>query len=132
MKHIRRAIHILMILPVLAVGLPSFCPEDASRDHAVNLQDAILHVKNVVGSAERPAQFGPSVKRAISAFQIVAELDERITPSKDASPTHADTTFLIPSGSPVFVSADATAFFGQTRVFETITTQPATPPPEHA
>lgn len=128
-KTIRRTAHVLLILPLLAAGFPYFCPEDAGRDHGVDLEDAILHARNVADSAVRPGQFASSVKKAISAFHVVAELDEQIMPSKDAAPAQPDITFLVSLGIRAAAPCDTINVVDRHSDFKTEAPQPDTPPP---
>ena len=65
---------ILIAIVILAPKLPHGLPEDVSRDGHVDLQDAILLIKNFQDAAANPDQFKQKDQNLVSAFQIASKL----------------------------------------------------------
>jgi len=70
-KHILSAI---VIAALILSGVPVFSPDDASRDNRVDLEDAVLRVRDFAQTAEDPEMFAAGVEKAISALNAVAGL----------------------------------------------------------
>ncbi len=70
----RHILSIVLIAAMLTAGIYIFCPQDAGRNSSLNLQDAILQVKDFVRTADDPAMFTASVERVISTLNAVAGL----------------------------------------------------------
>ena len=86
----RTAKHILssiLALALLSSGLPVFCPHDANRDRNIHLDDAILHVRDFAGTAEKPASFEATVEKAIFTLHVLAGIKTHIKPAKEAKST---------------------------------------------
>lgn len=84
-KHICIAVLIVMML---SSGLPLFSPEDASRDGRVDLEDAILRVRDFARTAENPGAFTASVEKVLSTLCMVAGLKTVIKPATDTNSTN--------------------------------------------
>jgi hypothetical protein len=75
MKHqAKHILSIILIAAMLTAGTYIFCPEDANRNSVLDLQDAILQVKDFVRAADDPATFTASVEGVISALNTAAGL----------------------------------------------------------
>ena len=60
--------HLVMLL--LASGLPHFMGEDASRDHRIDLADAVLLVQDFARTAQEPGAFHAQVEKMFSALHV--------------------------------------------------------------
>lgn len=75
-----KPILILLVMTILASGLPIFMQADVSRDSRIDLEDVIIWIKGFVQTAEKPANFQNNVYRLISSFEVVAGLKHIIQP----------------------------------------------------
>ena len=80
MQTARHILSALLILGLLSSGLPLTEPEDANRDKRVDLEDAILCIRDLVQTAETPGSFTVEVETAILALYQVADLKTSISP----------------------------------------------------
>jgi hypothetical protein len=82
----RHILSMILIAAMLTAGTYIFlCPEDASRDSSIDLQDAILQVKKFVRTADEPATFTANVERVISTLNVVAGLKTVIRQAEPAN-----------------------------------------------
>ncbi len=85
MKKIRHILSVILISTLLLSGLPLFSPEDASRNNRVDLEDAVLLVRDFARTAEDPTAFTASVQRVVSTMNVVAGLKAVISQTDDTS-----------------------------------------------
>ena len=71
---LRKALSLLVVLMLLASGLPIQPPEDANRDGLVALDDVIIHIRNLTGASENEGGFVERASNAISSLQAAAGL----------------------------------------------------------
>ena len=83
MKKIRHILSVILISTLLLSGLPLFSPEDASRNNRVDLEDAVLLVRDFARTAEDPAAFTASVQRVVSTMNVLAGLKAVISQTDD-------------------------------------------------
>ena len=95
-KNIGGIIHFFLILTVISMGLPRFAAEDLNRDSQIDLADAIIGARNFARTADHPSTFAATVKTAVSAIQLVAGLETKITADDGKSLTpNLDQNFLV-------------------------------------
>ena len=125
-----------LIIALLSAGLPSFSPEDASRDSFVDLRDAILYVKHFAGTAQAPEMFSERFGKLISTLRVVAGCQTHIQPpdhsTSASAPFLIDFTYLISSSDILPELKDCTRIFPQPYTFSSIDTPPYTPPPRRS
>ena len=93
----RRTVHILLILLLVASGMPLFGPGDVNRDGAVGLEDAIMGVKELAVTADEQAScFRSGVEHALSSLTIVAGLRTMIKAGDDPAGSAGQLTFATP------------------------------------
>lgn len=68
----RNIFSVMMILVILSMGLPIYQPGDANRDERVDLADAILGVRGVEQSADKPSEFENNVENALISIAMAA------------------------------------------------------------
>jgi hypothetical protein len=69
--------HIFIIILIAAMvmpKLPFFNPDDATRDNRVDLQDAIVWIRDFARTVENPSAFTTSVQKVLSTLNVVAGL----------------------------------------------------------
>jgi len=106
MRAIRQIIPFFLVLSLTVTGIPFLSPNDANRDRKVDLQDAVILVKSVVGTAAEPGPFNIQVTNAVTALQTVAELTTIITvdDSRASSIHSASLVAYLPSDSIAIMS----------------------------
>lgn len=75
-------------------GVPFFIPEDATRDNRIDLQDAIVLVREVARTADGPVEFVSTMGKTLSALHIVAGLKEHLESPVDPKNISSDHMFL--------------------------------------
>lgn len=100
MRAFRNIIHILLVMAVLATGMPVYHPGDANRDDRVDLADAILRVQGVARTAEQPAAFRSRLEEALITLSAVAGFQKVMTADRNASIAP-----VFPLDSPYLISA---------------------------
>jgi len=134
MRISRHILSAILILAMLSTGLPIFSPGDANRDSRVNLEDAILQVKDFVRTAETPAAFTSKIRKALSTLHVVAGLKTDIKPVKDAKSSNSlpalNPPYLINSITLSTPSSTCSQVSEQTFHYESILFPPTTPPPQ--
>jgi hypothetical protein len=134
MRTARHILSALLVLGLLSSGLHLTGPEDANHDSRVDLEDAILSIRDFVQSAEAPFTFKSTAETAISVLRSVAGLKASIRPPKDAKAPPSSVSpygqYLLPSINDTFhldtsFLVDEHLFF-----YESLSVKPPTPPPE--
>ncbi|MCK9276167.1 MAG: hypothetical protein M0P57_13880 [Syntrophales bacterium] len=134
MRRIRLTLHIALITFLIASGIPVFGPGDMNRDGTVDLEDAIMGVRNFAHSAENPSAFADAVADALTSLSVAAGLATSIIPARDqnsqnpSSILQACYTLTLPvdltSSSPFFRVKGSDVFLYQSAIV-----LPASPPP---
>ncbi len=97
-KHILSA---LLIVTMLAAGLPLFNPDDANLPNSVLLEDAILSAQALARSTQHTSSSEAEIKKALSSLSVAAGLKTAIqTDNHDESVftlSLTDSPFLISS-----------------------------------
>ena len=136
MQITRHILSITLILTILATGLPIFSPEDANRDSAVDIRDAILSVKGFARTADNPAAFTANFGKAVSALQVVAGLKTVIKRADDATlataPPCLDLPYLISLFDFSVIPAVCFKTAGQPFYYQSILSSPSSPPPQNS
>jgi hypothetical protein len=133
----RQIISVMLAVAIVASGLPLFSPEDASRDGMVDLQDAILLVKDLAVTAEKPDSFAASFRKTLSAIAVVAGLKQRTAqdnsdksaPTKSQSITFPDLTCLLSAFQLPSPATSSILYGEQISHYRSLTISPASPPP---
>ena len=84
MKLLKNITSILLVLVISTTGIPCFLAEDASHDGIVDLQDAIMQVKDFAVSADGSASFGFRFEKMLNTLSSVAGLKTLIDPDKES------------------------------------------------
>lgn len=130
-KHILSAI---LILSILATGLPVFSPEDANRDTRVDLKDAVLHVQNFAQTANNLEAFVINLENAVFVLQALAGLKTIIKPADNAksatAPQGLVPLYLISSFDFSFSPAVCSKTAVQLFCYQSILFSPDSPPPQ--
>ena len=129
-KHLLSSI---LIITVLASGLPLFNFQDANQDTRINLEDAILHVKGFARTVDRPETFRTQIERAVSTLYVVSGLKAVIkqagdTKSRTALPA-LDFPYLIPSNDLLLPLNNFSELTEKTLFYYSISVTPNSPPP---
>jgi len=122
----------ILIVTLLSSGLPLFSPEDANRDTMVTLEDAILNVKNLAGTAENPAAFAVSMKKTLSTLYAVAGLKTIIKKNNDIkfkTQFGFEITHLISSNFLLILSNNYSLSSERDFFYESVVISPDPPPP---
>ena len=125
---------IVLISALLTSGLPVFSPEDADRDHRVDLKDAILHLQQLTDSAVNQETFKSNLQNAFETFYALAGLKTVIKQDNNAKSGTTlfvlDSPYLI-SSSQLFIPKDrGTAIHDRAFRHNSISIAPASPPPK--
>ena len=123
----------ILVLAVLAMGIPLYHPADANRDDRIGLEDTILQVRSLSGSAENPSLFAERLEKTLLVFQTTAGLKTAIRTARDAQPPSsfnldqpflpADVTPWLPAGGQFVAMEDSSPWL-------CVELSPRTPPPE--
>jgi len=122
----------ILIITLLSSGLPLFSPEDANRDTMVTLEDAILNVRDLTGTAENPAAFAVSMKKTLSTLCAVAGLNTIIKKNDDIkfkTQFGFEIPYLISSNTLLILSNNYSLSSERIFFYESIVTSPDPPPP---
>jgi hypothetical protein len=132
MRTTKHILSLTLVLALLSSGLPVFCPIDANRDRNINLDDAILHVRDFAGTAEKPFSFESAVEKTIFTLHVLAGLKTHIKPAKDAKSTafQPDSLYLLSLVDLPFQFNRCSQLSKPAFSYESIVMTPDTPPPE--
>jgi len=128
---------ILLVFGLLATGLPLKTSEDINRDNRLDLEDAILSIRDLVRTAEEPGSFAFEVETVFAVLNHVAGLKRSIRPvseekSKPASLLNSSGFYLVPSVNKPARVENSFPVSEQSSFYESFTLEPATPPPKRA
>ena len=130
----RHILSALLILGLVSSGLPMTEPEDANHDKRVNLEDAILCVRDLVQSVEKPGSFQAEAETAISVLYQIAELKKSIGPVNETKLRPISLTsigfYLVPSVNRPCYAEDSSSLSENSFLYESLSLEPPTPPPE--
>ena len=119
---------------ILSSGMPVFNPEDANRDSRINLEDAILHVRDFARTADDPEAFTSGLGKAIATLKAVAGLKSYYKPANDSKSsnklTNLNTIYLIPSINILIPSESYSPVSIVSSDYDSIPFLPETPPPQ--
>jgi hypothetical protein len=136
MRTARHILSTLLVFGLLASGLPLTVPEDANHDSRVDLEDAILSIRDLVRTAETPGSFSFEAETAISVLHHVAGLKRSIGPVSDtkSKPTSLASSglYLVPSINTAYYAQDSFLLSEDSVLYESLLKEPPTPPPERA
>jgi hypothetical protein len=134
MQTARHILSALLVLGLLSSGLHLTGPEDANRDNRVDLEDAILSIRDFVQSAEEPFTFKFTTENAISVLRSVAGLKASIRPPKDTKAAPSSMSpygqYLLPSVHDAFHLDFSFIVDEHLFSYESLSVKPPTPPPE--
>ena len=134
MRTARHILSAILVLGLLSSGLHLTGPEDANHDNRVDLEDAILSIRDFVQSAEEPFTFKPTTETAISVLRSVAGLKASIRPPNDAKATPSSVSpfgqYLLPSVNDTFRLDFSFLEVENPFFYESLSLKPPTPPPE--
>ena len=132
MRATKNILSLILVLVLLSAGLPTFCPHDANRDRKVDLDDAILHVREFAGTAEKPSSFESTVEKTILTLHILAGIKSHIKPAKEAKSTvfQPDSLYLPPLVDLPLKLNISTQWREPSFSYESIAITPDTPPPK--
>ena len=134
MRTARHILSALLVLGLLSSGLHLTGPEDANHDSRVDLEDAILSVRELVQSAEEPLTFKFTTETAISVLRSVAGIKPSIRSPKDAKATPSSVSpygqYLLSSGNDAFHVDCSSLVYEHSIYYESHSVKPPTPPPE--
>jgi hypothetical protein len=123
-----------VIFALVASGLPVFNSHDASRNSAVDLEDAILNLKDLVQGSESSGEFVLEAGNVISTLRILAGLKADLRPAADekskSSQVGGELVYLLPfSNSSTY--RQTCSFVNESSVsYESVAAKPDTPPPK--
>ncbi|MBW2031680.1 MAG: hypothetical protein JRH06_13065 [Deltaproteobacteria bacterium] len=134
MKTAKYTLCSFLVIALLFSGLPSLCPEDANRDMRVDLEDAILHVKDLAGTADdTPRAFASKIKRTLSTIYMLAGLKTVIKQAGDKRSTTTvpslDLPYLISLINFPLPSFNPSQLAEKTFLYESFMSPPILPPP---
>ena len=136
MRTARHILLTLLVLCFLSSGLPLTGPEDANHDKRVDLEDAILRIRDLVRSAEEPGSFSFEAETVITVLHHVAGLKRSIRPVNEtkSKPTSLNSNgfYLIPSVNTPYHVEDSFPLTEDCFFYESLAPEPPTPPPERA
>jgi hypothetical protein len=136
MRTARNILSTLLVFGLLASGLPLTLPEDANHDKQVDLEDAILCIRDLVRTAEEPGSFSYEAETAISVLYHVAGLKRSIGPVSDTKSKPASLAsngvYLVPSVNTPYHVEDSFPLTQECTLYQSLSQEPPTPPPERA
>ena len=133
MRTFKQILTSILVLMILSSGLPVFNQEDANRDSIINLEDAILNVRDFARTAVDLEAFTSEFGKAIRTLKVVAGLKTYYKSANDSNSSNflsnLSLTYLIPSMN----SSDPSESYSTISVvllkFDSIPFLPETPPP---
>lgn len=133
MRSLRQSISAVVALLLLTSGLPVFSPQDGNRDMRVDLEDAILHIKDLVHSADTPGEFILETRKAISTLHVLAGITTDLRPgnetkSREFQP-NIERAYLLPSPNSLPRLNTCSIIGQQLSLYQSVVIVPDTPPP---
>jgi hypothetical protein len=123
----------LLIATLLATGLPSFNPNDATRPNSMLLEDAILSAQALARSTQHPGSSEVEIKKALSSLSVAAGLKTTIqTDNHDESVlafSLTDSPFLISSSCLPDASHHNQAIYNLNISYQSFLCNLTSPPP---
>jgi hypothetical protein len=124
---------ITLALFTLLSGFPLRHRQDADHSGKVDLRDAVLHVKQLVGTADEAGSFQAEAALVIQTMQVAAGMKTVIrqhTPVKDTSFTSgADSVFICQSAGFELMTEYIEPVVQLQNTLESILLAPPSPPP---
>jgi hypothetical protein len=135
MSKIRNVFSLILIVMIMATGFPVHQPGDITHDGRIDLQDAVVGVREIASSAHDPLRFKSSLEDAVTAFHVAAGLKKAI--KADRSPTGNPLPEVQPPGlisafkvTPTLVATIESSL--SIVPYRSVTLSPVTPPPRMA
>jgi len=118
---------------ILSFGLPFFSAQDANWDARVDLEDAIINIRDLAATANNPEAFLPRAGKAISTLQVVAGVKAQISPEKNDKSSGPfmgiNPVYLIPSIVNFPPTEEFPVSIELSFPYQSIFISPDTPPP---
>lgn len=134
MQTARHILSALLVLGLLSSGVPLTGREDANQDKRVDLEDAILCVRELVRTAEEPGAFLIQAETVITVLHHVAGLKRNIRPVNEtkSEPTSLTSNgfYLVSSVNTPYRMEEVFSLSENCFLFESLSLEPPTPPPE--
>jgi hypothetical protein len=134
MRTARHILSTLLVFGLLSSGLPLTLPEDANHDTQVDLEDAILCIRDLVRTSETPGSFSFEAQTAISVLHHVAGLKRSIGPVSDTKSKPASLAsngfYLVPSVNTPYHVEDSFSLTQECTLYQSLSQEPPTPPPK--
>ena len=135
MRTARQILTSILVLMILSSGLPVISHEDANRDSRINLEDAILNVRDFARTADNLEAFSSGLGKAIITLKVVAGLKTYYKPTNDSnSPnllSNLNLIYLISSIDNIIPSKRYTPVSIVSFKCDSILFLPETPPPQN-
>jgi hypothetical protein len=113
-----------------------FSPEDANRDKKVDLEDAILNIRDFAKTADSPDGFMLQAEKIISTLNVLAGVKSNIGPAEETKSKASSASFhhlYLPTTMDSAVRSDKCFTLHEPPfLYQSISTKPQTPPPEKA
>lgn len=136
MRTLKPLLSAVVVLALVASGFPVFNSQDASRNMRIDLEDAILHLKDFVQSSDSSDGFLSDARGVISTLRILAGLKADLRPANDAkskaSQVGVDLVYLLPSSGPSMKPETCWPANHRSISYESVFLTPDTPPPKLA
>ena len=133
MRTFKQILTSILVVMILSSGLPVFNQEDANRDSSINLEDAILNVRDFARTAVDLEAFTSEFGKAIRTLKVVAGLKTYYKSANDSNSSNflsnLSLTYLIPSMDSVNPSESYSTISVVLLKFDSIPFLPETPPP---
>jgi hypothetical protein len=124
--------NILCVVIAIAVGMavmPMYAPMDVTKDHNVDLRDAILLARNITESAEDGKSIKLGLGKSIEAFYVVAKLKHVINSVPEEGYSTQQFKILLPSFSLSCFPPASKQIFEFHPKYQSLTIIPEVPPP---
>lgn len=133
MQALKNAIHIVLVLCMLATGLPLYLPGDANHDGEVGLADAILRVRDFAKTADNQVAFRRGMEDVLLAISVVAGFQkviksDRGTGSRENVNTVPIAVIQVNQNGEV-IPLKSIIFSEQEYIYKSPDLTPLTPPP---
>lgn len=83
MRAARQIIHYMLVLTILSAGLPLYQSGDMNRDGELGLEDAIMSVRQLAGTASDEGSFRLGMENALTALSVAAGIKSVIRAERE-------------------------------------------------
>jgi hypothetical protein len=136
MRTAKQILTAIVALTLLSSGLPMFSPEDANRDKKVDLEDAILNIRDFAKTADSPDGFMLQAEKIISTLRVLAGVKTNIGTGegmKSKAFSASFQLFYLPTTIDLEVYSDICFPLNELSfLYQSISVEPQTPPPEES